>query len=351
MSFITANTSINVARALYLLICLLAGLTVSYYAGGGESLWVGAVCGILLASFFILVDNLMKQFTLRGFSTSTFGLMVGLFCAWLVSLVNIPELIIVLFGELIRQPDAVVLGFNVALFASLGFLGIILALRGSKDDFALIIPYVRFRQDAPAGRPVIVDVDVITDGRLESLLESGFIEKTVVLPRFVLTAVQEMASSESAVPSARGKRGLDCLDHLKQASEISLRIHDADGLAGEEEMGERLLAVAAVVGARILTANNGVAKLARIQGIDVLNVLDLAVAMKPEVLVGQTMDLELVRGGKEDHQGVGFSPDGSMIVVNNGVNLIGSSQSVTVISTIKTSNGLMVFAELSNEQK
>jgi len=270
----------------------------------------------------------------------------GLDCG-LLRIVNVPELIIILFDDLIKQPEAVVLGFNVALFASLGFLGIILALRGSKDDFALIIPYVRFRQESPASRPVLVDTDMVIDGRLELLLASGFVEKTVVLPRFVLMEIQEMANSSSVVQSARGKRGLDCLDHLKQSSDIRLTIHDSDGLAGDEEIGEKLLAAAAVVGAKLLTINEGLAKLARIQGVDVLNVSDLSRAMKPDILVGQTFDLEIVKEGKESHQGVGFSQDGSMIVVNNGVNLIGSSQQVTVISSIKTSNGLMVFAELS----
>ncbi len=350
MGLTRTNTSINVARALYVLICLLSGLTVAFYAGGSDYLWVGAVCGMLLASFFILVENLMKQFTLRGFSTATFGLLVGLFCAWLVSLVNIPDLIIILFDDLIRQPEAVVLGFNVALFASLGFLGIILALRGSKDEFALIIPYVRFRQDAPAGRPVLVDVDIVVDGRLEELLATGFLEKTVVVPRFVLTEIEEMARSNSVAIRARGQRGIDCLDHLKQSSEIRLTIHDSDGLASEEERAAKLLAAATVAGAKLLTSSEAVAKLARIQGVDVLNVADLARAMKQEILIGQSMELEIVKEGKEEHQGVGYTEDGVMIVVNQGSRLIGTTQQVIVMSTIETSNGLIIFSEISQDE-
>jgi len=341
-----SSTSLHVARLIYILISVCAGMAIAYQMAGPDKLWLGSIIGIVVASFFVLVENLTKTYTIRGFSTGTFGLLIGLFCAWLFTKLDIPLLITNVFQEQITNEEAFILAFNTILFSSLGFLGTVIALRSSQDDFAVVIPYVRFRQDARAGRPLLLDGDVITDGRLPSIMESGFLEKNLVIPRFVLDELQIMANSPSPGRRQRGQRGLESLEKLQKSSNIKVTIHDSQSESSDDTHDAHLLQISRILNAKILTVDDNLAKVARLQSADVLNLTDIEEALKPTVDIGTKVNLALVRTGKEDHQGVGYLPDGTMIVVNHAVSKIGSTQNVTVISTINTTAGLMVFADL-----
>ncbi len=289
--------SVNVARLTYLLVCEAAGVAIALSTKGTMfevPLSIGIIGGLGVAALFIWVESLMKGFTLRGFSTATFGLGVGLFCAWLLTRVEISNLLEIAFRDQLESEEnsevlvnALRLAVDVTLFASLGFLGAMLSLRGNRDDFAFIIPYVRFRQDASSGQPVVLDPDAVIDGRVPGILRSGFLHG-------------------------------------------------------------RLIETARLLGARLMTADENLAKVAKLQGLDVLNIHELDDALKPTVAVGQRLRIALVRTGKEDHQGVGYMPDGTMIVVNHAVAKIGNTVDAVVVSTLQTAGGTMVFAELHN---
>ncbi|MDP3849840.1 MAG: hypothetical protein Q8Q59_04995 [Luteolibacter sp.] len=348
--------SVNVARLTYLLVCEAAGVAIALSTKGTMfevPLSTGLIGGLGVAGLFIWIETLMKGFTLRGFSTATFGLAVGLLCAWLLTRVQISNLLEVAFRDRLESAEnsevlvnVLRLAIDVALFASLGFLGAVLSLRGNRDDFAFIIPYVRFRQDASSGQPVVLDPDGVIDGRVPGILHSGFLHGRLIVPRYVLDELQVMADAGSNSNRQRGQRGLDCLDAMQKARDIQITIHDGPISPQADTLNARLIETARLLGARLMTADDNLAKVARLQGVDVLNIQELDEALKPTVAVGQRLRIALVRTGKEEHQGVGYMPDGTMIVVNHAVAKIGASVEVIVVSTLQTAGGIMAFGEL-----
>lgn len=346
MSKFSQNASLNVARLIYLLVCVCAGMALAYHIRDASHIWMGMLGGLAVASFFMLVENLTKTYTIRGFSTGTFGLLVGLFCAWLLTKLGIPDLLSILLGEVITEEKNFTLAFNTVLFSSFGFLGTVIALRSSQDDFAVVIPYVRFRQDGSMGRPLLLDGDVIMDGRIPAVLSSGFLDRNIVVPRFVLDELQIMSNSPSSGRRQAGQRGLECLETLQDLDGVRVSIHDSKAESYDDSHVAHLLQISRILNAQILTTDNNLTKVARLQSVDVLNLNDINEALKPKVEVGSRLELPIVRTGKEDHQGVGYLTDGTMIVVNQAVAKIGTTQKVSVISTINTTAGVMVFADL-----
>lgn len=347
----TTLPSVNIARLLYLVFCELAGLAIGL-SSKEIPLWAGLFGGLLVALFMILVERLSKGFTLRGFSNATFGLAVGLFCAFLLNRVGIGKLVTAATASLGDDVgdlgEALGLSFNVAIYASLSFIGAVLALRNSQEDFAFIIPYVRFRQDAASGQPLILDTEVIIDGRISRLMVSDFFTGRLIVPEFVLQELQVMSNSPSSGNRQRGQRGLEILEEMQSNPGIHITVHDARGIADDESMQVRLVQTAKMLSARLITTDENFSKVAHLQGANIINLNDLADALRPKVVVGEGVRLAIVRVGKDDHQGVGYMQDGTMIVVNHGATKIGTSQNVTVISKLQTSAGEMVFAELDD---
>ena len=172
-----------------------------------------------------------------------------------------------------------------------------------------------------------------------------------MIPRFVLEELHIMANSPSSSRRARGLRGLETLEKLQSNDNFRISIHDSERASDAETHDARLMHTCKVLSARLLTTDENLTKAARLQGVIVLNINYLNQALKPKVAVGERIRLPLVRTGKDDHQGVGYLPDGSMIVVNNAVNKINTTQDVTVISTLETDAGTMVFAELFEQEE
>lgn len=348
--------SVNVARLTYLLVCEAAGVAIALSTKGTffeVPLSTGILGGLAVAGFFVWVESLMKGFSLRGFSTATFGLAVGLLCAWLLTRVQVSGLLELAFRDQIEKQDnsevlvnALKLAFDVTLFASLGFLGAVLALRGSRDDFAFIIPYVRFRQDASTGQPVVLDAETIIDGRVLAIMQAGFLHGRLIVPRFVLDDLQATAASDTNGERHRGERGLANLERMQKSPDIQISIDDSKTSPEAGTLNARLIEISNLLGARLMTIDDSLTKVAKLRGVDVLNLHELDEALKPTVAVGQRLRIAMVRTGKEDHQAVGYLPDGTMIVVNHAVSKIGQTAEVIVVSTLQTSGGLMVFGEL-----
>jgi len=343
-----AQPSVNVARLTYLLVCMAVGTALSLSTKGTGlevSLWMGVTGGVAVAGFFILVETLIRGFSLRGFSTATFGLGVGLFCAWLLSRVQISSLFELAFRGSDLDSKPLALTFDLGLYASFGFIGVVLALRSSRDDFAFIIPYVRFRQDASSGQPLVLDTEAVMDGRVAAILRAGFLHGRLIIPRFVLDELHVLANSPSTAHRHRGERGLASLEQMQTAKDIQVSIHDANGMPPETPMNTRLVETTRLLGARLMTGDETLTKVAKLQNVPVLNIQELVDALKPVIAVGAGLRIALVRPGKEDHQAVGYLADGTMIVVNHAVQKMGSTIDVVVISTLQTSAGTMIFAE------
>jgi uncharacterized protein YacL len=350
-----SHSSVNIARLTYLLICEAAGIAIALSTRGTMfevSMTTGVLGGLFVAGVFIWIESLIRGFTLRGFSTATLGLAVGLLCAWLLTRVQISSLIELAFRDELEKREnaealvnALRLTFDVTLFASLGFLGAVLALRGNRDDFAFVIPYVRFREDSSSGQPILLDTESVVDGRVAGIMRSGFLHGRLVLPRFALDELQALAQSPQSDSKQRAQRGLDALEAMQKSNDIQVSIHDSSSPELSGSTPNKLVEIARLLGARLMTIDENLAKIARLRGVDVLNLHELDEALRPPVEVGQRLRIALVRPGKEDHQGVGYLPDGTMIVVNHAAAKIGTSLEVVVVSKLQSAAGLMVFAE------
>ncbi|MFD2255424.1 hypothetical protein ACFSSA_01940 [Luteolibacter algae] len=351
------NPSVNVARLIYLLVCQAAGVAIALSTKGTTielSLTAGLLVGLAIGVIFIGIEKTMESFTLRGFSTATFGLGVGLFCAWLLTRVDISNLLELAFRDKVERTEygetlvnSLRLALDVTLFASLGFLGTVLALRGNRDDFAFIIPYVRFREDASSGQPIVLDAETVMDGRVTSLISSGFLSARLIVAQFVLEEIQTMANEGGNGLRQRAERGLANLEKMQASPEIQISLHEGKTSPGAVTLHARLIETAKFFGARLLTLDDSLTKVAKLQGVSVLNLHDLDLALRPTVGVGDRLRVALVRPGKEDHQAVGYLPDGTMIVVNQAVAEIGNSVDVVVITTLQTASGVLIFAERS----
>jgi uncharacterized protein YacL len=306
----------------------------------------GLIGGLLVGGFFICIEMLIRSYSLRGFSTATFGLLVGVCCAWLLK-VAFSSAVTLAFREDPDRLATVTFSIDAILYLSFGFLGAVLALRSNRDDFAFIVPYVRFRQEGSTGEPIVLDAEAVMDGRVAAISHAGFLHGRLLVPRFVLDELHVLANSPSPSRRQRAERGIEMLAKMQADKELQVTIEDARTIATDESIHGRLLQVALLLGARLMTSDENLAKVARLRGIDVLNLDELVDALRPKVVVGEKIRLALVRSGKDEHQAVGYLPDGTMLVVNHAAGKVNTSQDVVVISTLQTASGTMVFGELA----
>ena len=339
------TTVIKIVRIVFVIVCGLLGISLALGVRGAlEGVWIGALCGVLFGGFFVLVDMLLKNFTIRSFSSGTIGLLIGVLCAWLITLIFKMVGLPVIDGQ--EQVERVLFSM---LYAAFGYIGIVLALRSNRQEFSLIIPYVRFRNEGVMRQPLLIDTNIIIDGRLPAICQTGFLDGTLIIPRFVLDEMHLLADSGDTLKRDRGRRGLDCLEALKQLPNLEITVHD-DYQTQEKLVDTKLIQLAKLLDARLLTNDGNLGRVAHLQGVPVLNLNQLAQSMRPILAIGDEVDLTLVKEGKDEHQAVGYTPDGAMIVVNHARDRIGSTASVIVSSALQTSAGRLIFAELKTSR-
>jgi uncharacterized protein YacL len=234
---------------------------------------------------------------------------------------------------------------RLGLFLGFGYIGIILAMRSNKEDFSLIIPYVRFRPQSQPYSLILLDTSVIIDGRVADLIEAHFLEGLIVVPRFVLKEIQQIADSSDAIKRARGRRGLEMLNRIQRNTETEVRIHEGD-FPEEKEVDAKLIRLARNLNARLYTNDYNLAKIAELQKVNHVNLHEVAKCLKVILLPGEILRLKIVREGKDKGQGIGYMPDGTMVVVHNGHSHIGEQVEAEVQSLLQTGAGVIVFAEM-----
>ena len=328
--------SLWVIRILLLSLCTTAGYAVSEVRPDlvNRSVY-GVMIGFGLGGLLIAIDEMLKGFSLRAFSAATFGLILGSLIAWMIDHSDLFTFASEDTRWLIR----------LSLFITFGYIGMILAMRSNKEDFSLIIPYVRFTAANKPDQLLLLDTSVIIDGRIADLIEARFLEGILVVPRFVLQELQLIADSSDPIRRARGRRGLDMLNRIQRNDHNEVKIHEGD-LPEEKEVDAKLVRLAKVLGAKLFTNDYNLAKIAELQSVRCVSIAEVAAAVKPVILPGETFALKIVRDGKEKGQGVGYLNDGTMVVVNQGQALIGQQVAVEVQSLLQTGAGVIVFAEL-----
>ena len=324
--------TVNLLRVLFVTFCGAIGSLISGELQG--STMPGLLIGLLAGLIIVLIDRLLKGISLRAFSSATFGLLLGLIFANLLAA-----------SEVLRfQPETTQWVVRLIVYSTFAYLGMMLAMRSNRDEFSLIIPYVRFTRETMEHESLVLDTSVIIDGRIADLCTTGFISRSLIVPRFVPSELQALADSREPMKRDRGRRGLDILNQLQNSREIELTIHESE--SGEGPVDERLVRTAKLLQARLLTNDNALGQVARLQQVPTLNLNDLTLALRPTVAAGDELELQLVKEGREVHQAVGYLPDGTLIVVNHARAKIGTSAKIVVSSALQTAGGRLVFGEL-----
>jgi uncharacterized protein YacL len=305
------------------------------YVSAQNGALAGMVIGFGFGGLLIAIDEMLKGFSLRAFSATTFGLLLGTAVSLLIDNSGLFENTDEKARWLIR----------LSLFLSFSYIGIILAIRSNKEDFSLIIPYVRFSPQNKPDNLLLLDTSVIIDGRIADLIETKFLEGLIVVPRFVLKELQQVADSGDAIKRARGRRGLEMLNRIQRNTNIEVRIHDGD-FPEEKEVDTKLVRLARNLNARLYTNDYNLTKIAELQKINCVNLHDVAKALKVILLPGEILQLKIVREGKDKGQGIGYLPDGTMVVVHNGLPNVGQQIEVQVQTLLQTGAGVIVFAEV-----
>lgn len=330
------NKTIITLRIFFLILSLLSCFVLSYVVEKWNLAQVISV-GMSLAALVILTDVLLKGFSLRGLSAITFGLAVGGMIAYLLA--NSP-----LFEPLETDPDfaETLFLFRVVLYVVTMYLATVVALRG-KDEFNLVIPYMRFNALNVESPLVVVDTSALIDGRIAAICEARWFGYSMIIPQFVLQELQAVADSPETSRKDKGRKGLDVLNRLRKMKYVDLRIHESD-VPHHEAVDAKLVYLAESMKAKLLTTDYNLAKMAEFHGVEWLNITALVKSLNQEVSVGTRLSVELVRPGKDPGQAVGYLPDGSMLVVNHAREYIGKEIRVEIDSVVPSSGGKMVFA-------
>ncbi len=335
----TPQLTLNLLRVLFVTFGGVVGSLVTAEVQGNAI--PGLLAGLLFGLLLVLADRLLKGFSLRAFSSATLGLLLGLFFANLL-----------LASQVLRyQSEETQWIARLLVYCAFGYLGTMLAMRSNRDEFSLIIPYVRFARETTQHEPLIIDTNVIIDGRIADLCATGFLSRSLIVPRFVLDELQTLSDSHDGIKRERGRRGLDILNQLQRSREIDLTIHDSGIDEGDLPVDARLVRIAKVLQARLLTNDQALGQVARLQQVPVLNLTDLSRALRPVVVAGDEMELNLVKEGRDPHQAVGYLPDGTMIVVNQARPHLGRVVTVVVSSALQTAGGRLIFAELKENAR
>jgi len=323
-------------RIFFLVMSTVVGYTVGTLFQEYSLPWhlIGAGIGFALAGFIIILEVTMRNVSVRNLSAAVFGMMFGLFMGWLITSAI----------KLIPMDQRLFSALQLSLILIFCYLGMVIAIRG-KDEFNLIIPYVKFARQDQKEDIIILDTSVIIDGRIADICQTKFIGGRFIIPKFVLKELQQVADSEDALKRNRGRRGLDILRKIQKNTSIDIKIQDED-FPEIKEVDTKLVKLAQVLGAKIFTNDYNLNKIAEIQGIEVLNINELANSLKPVFLPGEVMEVRITKEGKEYNQGVAYLDDGTMVVVDNARHIIGKVAKVMVTSVLQTSAGRMIFGKL-----
>lgn len=353
-----------ILHALRTLFILLMGAVGWYYVQHptqflGRFTWLVMGVALAVSVFTVCVDILSPRRKLAVFSGAFFGLVVGLFIAYALSFVVrlvIEQQMVVPADvtaridreQFIARRETVIDFVNLLIGLTTSYLAISFILQ-TKDDFRFIIPFVEFAKQTRGSRPMLLDTSVLIDGRIADIASTGIIESQLVVPRFVLDELQHVADSADKLKRNRGRRGLDVLARLQSDKRLEVVLYDGNPRddSGDADVDAKLLLLAKELSARVLTNDLNLNKVAQLRGVDVININQLANAVKPVVLPGERMSVRIVKAGDQPGQGVGFLDDGTMVVIEQGRSHLNEEVDFTVTSALQTSAGKMVFGRIS----
>src|SRR5436190_11199330 len=300
--------------------------------------WTSAGVGALVAVAIILFELRIRQATLKTLIGAAVGSILGIIGAFLI-------------GELIMRQEA--LKHEVRTFVTLGlvfFMAYVgLMVGAAKGDYLDLSALGGIFSDKASRRDLkVLDTSVIIDGRIADVAETGFLTGTLIVPQFILRELQQVADSPDSSKRQRGRRGLDMLQRLRNNNSLDIQIVETD-FPSVREVDLKLIELGKQIDAVIVTNDFNLNKVAQLRGVNVLNINELANALKPVVLPGEAMRVFILKEGKEYNQGVAYLDDGTMVVVDNARRLIGKNTDIAVTSVLQTTAGKMIFGRLCDE--
>ncbi|MCX7823042.1 MAG: TRAM domain-containing protein [Syntrophobacterales bacterium] len=306
---------------------------VSYFSPFSWAPFVGALLGGIIATIVIALENIFRRLPLKRILGGTLGLILGLFIARLIG------------GSFTGlQNPTVQVSIYVILCCLFGYIGTVL---GSARFAELMTGFPWFGKSSfkGGGIPKILDTSVLIDGRVVDVVEAGFLEGPLVVPDFVIHELQHIADSQDQLRRAKGRRGLDIMKRLQESKQVETRI-ERHPIKDSTDVDTKLVALAIRLQGKIITNDSNLAKVAEVNGIQVLNMHRLAHAMRPVVMPGEVLRLQILREGREQGQGIAYLEDGTMVVVENASKYLGKEVEVSVTSVLQTPVGRMVFTAL-----
>ncbi len=335
-----------IIRLLYAFVCI--GATAAF-CFGTNSAAPQVVMQNQVASFFVItaialsilvVDVLLPRKRVEVISVIYFGLLIGVLLAHLLNLALGP-----LFSSLGSEGANFQAGITMLTLLALPYLCITFMMQ-TKDQFRFVIPYVEFQRELKGSRPMVLDSSALIDGRIADIIETHMVDTQLIVPQFILQEVQDIADSHDKVRRTRGRRGLDILKKLQQDPKVEVKVAEVETEKGKS-VDQRLIEACKQFNGRLVTNDLNLNKLATIQGIQVINLNDVANALKPRFIPGEALRIKVIKEGEGYNQGVGYLDDGTMVIVEAGAKEIGNEIDVVVTSVLQNSAGRMLFTRMT----
>ena len=320
-------------KILLVLACSLSGLFIANIYYGFPLAIIGLFIGFMIALFVIQIEESIRKVSLRVIFGGVVGMIVGLLIAYLLAYgLNFVSV----------EKQQIVPWIYVLLTGIMAYLGLLIGSKKIEEFSFRGLGQIRDSSDHR-----VLDTSVIIDGRIADIADTGFLHGNLIVPRFVLDELQYIADSSDSVKRSRGRRGLDILNRMQRSIGINIEVMDQD-FPKLKGVDAKLVALAKKMNAKIVTNDFNLNKVAELQGIKILNVNELANALKPVVLPGETMSVKIIKEGKEPGQGVAYLDDGTMIIVDHAQKHQGANVEVLVTSVLQTTAGRMIFSELKS---
>jgi uncharacterized protein YacL len=348
-----------ILRGLFAIVILVMATSslISIYTpppGASADPGTGAVVGLTVFACFLVVgllavglDVFVPNKQITTISAVYFGLLLGLLLGWVFSSALEPVVKDYLPKTVNQERFLLQIRFLISLVCC--YVSVATLLQ-TKDEFRFIIPYVEFSKQIKGGRPLVLDTSVIIDGRIADICDTRIIDNILVVPRFVLQELQGIADSSDKLKRNRGRRGLDMLKRMQNNPKVELQMHEGNlpELREVPKVDERLVVLAKALGARVVTNDYNLNKIAGLQGVEVINLNEVANALKSVALPGECLTVRLVKAGDQIGQGVGYLDDGTMVVVEQGKSYIGQEVTLVVTSVLQTPAGRMIFGRVES---
>jgi len=336
-----ARMTIWAIRAFFLLICAGTGALLGKISPiKGLTQWDWILGMIALFTVVMLLEIVLGRAS--DISALVFGLVVGVILSFLSH-----SLIMLAFPEAAETENNYSLAIRLILICVFCYLSVALVYK-TRHRFSFIIPYVEFHRQQKGPRALMLDTSVIIDGRIADICNTRVFDTPIIIPRFILRELQAIADSSDRLKRSRGRRGLDVVNRLQQSDAVEVVIEEGE-VPGSDSVDSKLVRLANSMGARIVTTDFNLNKVAQIQGVDVLNINELANALRPVFLPGEDLQIQILKEGSEPGQGIGYLDDGTMVVVENGLEHVGRVATIEVTRTLQTAAGKMVFGRVKGD--